>query len=252
MGRAPASTIMFALAGRLADTGAVLNFLVENTAAADTVTGIVSQTQGRGIAGFAEGNTFRGMLVQHTIRSPSSTITGLFGVVDRIDVHSAADGSSDADFRYGYYFEANPDPGAANDSGTIANTYGCYVEDIAFPVDDPTTTSTVRYAFYSVADPSRFPAVDMGIVAKTSAYSATNSDHVITCDASGGAFTVTLPDTNGRTGRVYHIKKTDSSGNAVTVDGDGSQTIDGSTTKAISVQYDSIMIVSDGSNWHII
>jgi hypothetical protein len=76
--------------------------------------------------------------------------------------------------------------------------------------------------------------------------------HTVTCDASGGAFTVTLPAASGITRRIYHIKKTDSSGNAVTVDGNSGETIDGALTQVINVQYDSMMIHCDGSNWHII
>lgn len=90
------------------------------------------------------------------------------------------------------------------------------------------------------------------VVAKTGAYTATSSDHVILCNASGGAFTITLPAASGVLGIIYHIKKTDSSGNAVTVDGNGSETIDGATTASLTAQYESIMIVCDGSNWHII
>jgi len=90
------------------------------------------------------------------------------------------------------------------------------------------------------------------LVSKTGAYTATTSDHVILCDASGGAFTITLPAASGVTGIIYHIKKTDSSANAVTVDGDASETIDGATTQVINFQYDSMMIICDGSNWHII
>jgi hypothetical protein len=88
-------------------------------------------------------------------------------------------------------------------------------------------------------------------VAKTGAYTATSSDHVILCDASGGSFTITLPAASGVSGIIYHIKKTDSSGNAVTVDGNASETIDGATTRIISTQYDSMMIICDGSSWHI-
>jgi hypothetical protein len=86
----------------------------------------------------------------------------------------------------------------------------------------------------------------------SSATTLGDTHYVVTCDASGGAFTVTLPAASSVDGRIYHIKKTDSSGNAVTVDGNSSETIDGDTTKAINVQYDSMMISCDGSNWHII
>lgn len=97
---------------------------------------------------------------------------------------------------------------------------------------------------------------DIGIIASvtaiTSAITLDDTHSVITCDASSAAFTVTLPAASKFIGRVYHIKKIDSSGNAVTVDGNASETIDGDTTKVITTQYDSMMIVSNGSNWHII
>jgi len=38
----------------------------------------------------------------------------------------------------------------------------------------------------------------------------------------------------------------------ITIDGAGSETIDGVATKTLSAQYDAITIVSDGANWHII
>jgi hypothetical protein len=37
----------------------------------------------------------------------------------------------------------------------------------------------------------------------------------------------------------------------VTVDGNASETIDGALTYALAVQYQSITIISDGTNWHI-
>jgi hypothetical protein len=91
----------------------------------------------------------------------------------------------------------------------------------------------------------------LDVVTKTTTYTATVNDHVILCDASGGAWTLSLP-TASPSGQQFHIKKIDSSTNAVTVDGNGSQTIDGSTTALLSAQYDAIHIVSDGSNWYIL
>jgi hypothetical protein len=92
----------------------------------------------------------------------------------------------------------------------------------------------------------------VNIVSKTGAYAATASDHVVLCDASGGAFTVTLPAASGVAGIIYHVKKTDSSGSAVTIDGNAAETIDGDLTIDLTLQYESVMIVCDGSNWHII
>ena len=40
--------------------------------------------------------------------------------------------------------------------------------------------------------------------------------------------------------------------NQVTIDADGSETIDDETTQTLPSQYDSIHIVSDGTEWWII
>jgi hypothetical protein len=45
------------------------------------------------------------------------------------------------------------------------------------------------------------------------------------------------------------FKKIDSSGNAVTVTGNGAETIDGSNTVALSTQWAKVMIVSNGTSW---
>jgi hypothetical protein len=80
----------------------------------------------------------------------------------------------------------------------------------------------------------------------------TLSYRIVTCDASGGAFTVTLPAAAGAKLHTYNIKKTDSSGNAVTIDGNASETVDGDLTKSLNLQYESLTIISNGSNWYII
>jgi hypothetical protein len=85
-------------------------------------------------------------------------------------------------------------------------------------------------------------------VAKTGAYTATNDDYVIDC--TSGTFTVTLPASSGRTGRILIIKN--SGAGTITVDGNGAETIDGAATYAISVQYGTIQIMSDGTNWKTI
>lgn len=78
------------------------------------------------------------------------------------------------------------------------------------------------------------------------------TNHVVLCDCTSNTITINLPTASGISGRIYHIKKIDSSANAVTIDGNGGETVDGTTTKVLSSQYDSVMIVSDGSNWLII
>lgn len=90
------------------------------------------------------------------------------------------------------------------------------------------------------------------LVTKTTTYAILTTDNVILCNASGGAFTVTLPTAVSVTGKQYTIKKTDSTLNVVTVATTSSQTIDGATTNVIATPYESITVVSDGSNWMIV
>lgn len=71
------------------------------------------------------------------------------------------------------------------------------------------------------------------------------------CDASATAMTAFLPPAAAHKSKRYAIKKIDSSGNAVTIDGADSETIDGSTTQVIASQYVTVTVVSDGSNWWI-
>ena len=99
-------------------------------------------------------------------------------------------------------------------------------------------------------DKSIAEAVKETIVATSSLIINDDETDVILADASSGALTVTLP--LGVIGRKMYIKKTDSTSNAVTVTGQNNQTIDDSSTWEISVQYVTMELVSDGTNWHIL
>jgi hypothetical protein len=78
-------------------------------------------------------------------------------------------------------------------------------------------------------------------------------DEIILGNAAGGAFTITLPDaTLVAKNRPYTIKRINAGVNFVTVGTTSSQTIDGATTYDLTQQWQSINIVSDGSNWMIL
>lgn len=70
----------------------------------------------------------------------------------------------------------------------------------------------------------------------------------INVDATDGAVTVTLPVFVSGRGRVYHIAKTDSSGNTVTIGGNGTN-INGSSTLVISSQDVSEHVYESVSEW---
>jgi hypothetical protein len=74
------------------------------------------------------------------------------------------------------------------------------------------------------------------------------TDRVIVCN-SASAFTVTLPAAADLTGVMLDIKNKNTG--IVTVDGASAETIDDMANQTIS-KYDSITVVSDGSEWWII
>lgn len=76
-------------------------------------------------------------------------------------------------------------------------------------------------------------------------------DKLILVDASAGAKTITLlaAATCGD-GFNVKIKKIDSSTNAVTIDGNASETIDGTTTILLRNQNDATSIITDGTSWY--
>lgn len=90
--------------------------------------------------------------------------------------------------------------------------------------------------------------------AKTSAYTVKPADDskLIPCDGTSAGFTVTLPPV-GTVGAGFRVgvKKTDSTSNVITVDGDGSETIDGATTFTLNAQNEAHWFQCNGTVWLI-
>ena len=70
-------------------------------------------------------------------------------------------------------------------------------------------------------------------------------------NTTSGAVTVTLPTAVGISGRM-HIFKLINGSNALTLDPDGSETIDGASTWTTTTLYAKVTIISNGTNWEII
>jgi hypothetical protein len=84
-------------------------------------------------------------------------------------------------------------------------------------------------------------ASDTSVSDKTGAYTVTDADRnsLISCDATSGAFNISFPTASSlENGFRVSFKKVDSSANAVTLDANGSETIDGATTYVLNQQYD--------------
>ena len=97
------------------------------------------------------------------------------------------------------------------------------------------------------------PVADIDALAKSANYTVLVGDKGkwINTDASSGAVTITLPAVATATnGFFVYVKKIDSSANAVTVDADAAETIDGSTTFELPNQYDTGLFMTDGTEWH--
>lgn len=81
-------------------------------------------------------------------------------------------------------------------------------------------------------------------VAVSGTYTILSTDYLVDCTSN--TFTVTLPSAVGISGKIYQVKNSGSG--TITLDGNGSQTIDGSLTKSIGPD-EIIQVTSDGANW---
>ena len=77
------------------------------------------------------------------------------------------------------------------------------------------------------------------------------ADHFMIAVNASGNTKITLPAAASHTDRMYTIKNIHSSG-TVTIDANGTETIDGEQTIELKLQYSYITIVCDGDEWFII
>jgi hypothetical protein len=87
------------------------------------------------------------------------------------------------------------------------------------------------------------------ITAKSQDYTLTAGDHTVLVDCSGGNVTITLPTAVGCPGRMYIVKRTDTSANSANIDANGSEQIEGSTSLVGVAARGSIVLQSDNSGW---
>lgn len=93
----------------------------------------------------------------------------------------------------------------------------------------------------------------LNYAAASGTYNMAGRDIVIVCDTSSAVVTVNLVPATGQ-GRTVYIKDNgNASTNSITINPDGSDTIDGQLSATISNSYDCITLVSNGSGkWYII
>lgn len=107
--------------------------------------------------------------------------------------------------------------------------------------------TAIQTAINRGADGYLFPVTSV-----TANYTQSPNDSIILVNATSGAITVTLQPALQCEQKRLTIKKTDSSGNAVTIDANGAETIDGSATKSLATQYKAYELVAQGGSWWIV
>lgn len=89
-------------------------------------------------------------------------------------------------------------------------------------------------------------------VARANDYTAAGYT-VILVDTRSSPVTITLPSASASAGKFYYIKKVDISRGVVEVQGDAfTETIDGAVSVEMGLQYQYVMVLCDGTVWHIL
>jgi len=128
--------------------------------------------------------------------------------------------------------------GSITTSGTITISGGTGVTTSVSGTDVTVNTSAASY---------------LSTVTKATNYTVLAGNDVVFCNVSGGSITITLPSaaTDGRVIRVVDLGSASPSGNQVTIDGNGNA-ISGASTQTLNSQYQSIIVVGNGSDYFLL
>jgi hypothetical protein len=115
---------------------------------------------------------------------------------------------------------------------------------IVTQIDGPTTQVTGELEFLGKLSANVTTVI-------TTTHTAAD-EHVILVDDDTAAATVTVTLPAAATAKtIYQIKKLGTTASVI-IDGDASELIDGALTITLNAQYESVMLVSDGTFWSII
>lgn len=95
--------------------------------------------------------------------------------------------------------------------------------------------------------------MNLPVVTKTADYPIVTGDKgkLFELDANAGDLTITLIAASGKDGFFLAFKAKDIS-NTITIDGNGAETIDGVASFTLSTVDEAVVIVCDGSTWHVV
>jgi hypothetical protein len=156
-------------------------------------------------------------------------------------------------FAEGFEFDLSTGAGSSGPFG-LPSPGGCYFNVILnahnrvpFGVYGTVLGWEYNATPYVNTDPLMVQNVQTKITGYTEA--ALTGLQVRICNLAAG-FTVSLPTAVGNTGRFTFIKAL--AAGVITIDGNGTETINGALTTTLNAQYDKVTIVSDNANWWIV
>ena len=143
----------------------------------------------------------------------------------------------------GIYFGANSQTVRVVPSGSMSETYTLTL---------PPSGGTAGYGLESDGSGTlTYKPMQTDTSAKSADYTVLDDDGIKTILMTTGASdrTVTLPTASANSGRSITVMKVDSGAGKCTIDGEGSETINGVATCDLYTQYDRVTVVCDGSEW---
>ena len=139
--------------------------------------------------------------------------------------------------------------GSVNDVTTLFAGDGLVANGAALDVNVDDSTLEVATDVVQIKDAGVTEVKRSRTVESVSTTTSITKD-IVLCTAGASGYTVTLPAPV--VGKIVIVKKVDSAAGVITVSRNSADTIDGSITKALYAQYESITVVSDGTDWFII
>lgn len=117
------------------------------------------------------------------------------------------------------------------------------------PDGDGTSGQVLQTNGSAVLSWAAVPGGNLTVTAVATTYSILTTDQYLSC-TGGASYTVTLPTASGVSGKTYIIKSLLTAPFVLTLATTGGETIDGATTKLLD-RYDSLSVISNGTNWEI-
>lgn len=142
---------------------------------------------------------------------------------------------------------------ANNTRFNLASGIDYRINDVSVLTNNTLGSGIVNSSLTSTGALNGFSMANTSIAYIDSPYVVSSTDSVILCNSSAGAISILLPAAASSNGRTLNIKDKGSAVSYnITVDANSSETIDGALTQTISVNYDSLTITCDGSNWYVL